>query len=238
MLKDKLLEFTETMVKLTRNGESSISTKLMLLKLRDSTKNSVSTSTDHSTSDLECQCKESLQCTETTGFISEDGLQIMPSMLNGDSMRSPRLSSTCTGRTTLWKSTVTEDIHTLEQLLLSTQDGGRCSETEMMLTLSMKRASISMFKVLLTLKEDTSNVTRINQERSISNGISSTLTNGKVSQPRVSSMRNSASMSKEISMSFQKCQITDILISLTTETWSSRLEMEEEPKFGISTRDH
>jgi len=108
----------------------------------------------------------------------------------------------------------------------------------MMLTLSMKRANISMFKVLLTLKEDTSNVTRTNQERSISNGILSTSINGKVSQPRVSSMRNSASMSKEISMSFQKCQITDILISLTTETWSSRLEMEEEPKFGISTRDH
>jgi len=49
MLKDKQLEFLEEMEVSTRNGESSISIKRARLKLRDSMKNSVSTSTDHST---------------------------------------------------------------------------------------------------------------------------------------------------------------------------------------------
>jgi hypothetical protein len=30
----------------------------------------------------------------------------------------------------------------------------------------------------------------------------------------------------------------DTLISLTTETWSSRLKMEETPKSGGSTKEH
>ena len=44
-----------TMVKLKQNGMSSILTKLPRMRLRDSIKNSVSISTDHSTSDQECQ---------------------------------------------------------------------------------------------------------------------------------------------------------------------------------------
>jgi hypothetical protein len=42
-------------VKLTKDGILSISTKLILLKLRDLMKSSVSISTDHSILDLECQ---------------------------------------------------------------------------------------------------------------------------------------------------------------------------------------
>jgi len=44
-----------TQVKLTRNGMSSILIRLLRVKLKDSMKNSVSTSTDHSISDLTCQ---------------------------------------------------------------------------------------------------------------------------------------------------------------------------------------
>ena len=55
MRKDKLFKYTVTTVERTNNGMSFILTRLMDLKLRDSTKTLVSTSTDHSTSDQECQ---------------------------------------------------------------------------------------------------------------------------------------------------------------------------------------
>jgi hypothetical protein len=129
---------------------------------------------------------------EITGSTSEDGLQIMPNMPNGDSMRRPRFYSTCTGRTTSCKSTPTEDIHTLEQRLQSTQDGGNYSESKDLISEPSNRVSIStsMFKVQLILKEDTSNVTRPRMERSINNGKLSTLTNGRVNPPRENSMKN------------------------------------------------
>jgi len=65
---------------------------------------------------------------EITGSTSEDGHQLMPNMLNGDSMRRPRQSTTCGTPTMSWKSTETEDIHTSELQPQSTPDGGNCSE--------------------------------------------------------------------------------------------------------------
>jgi hypothetical protein len=58
--KDKLFKYTVTTVERTNNGMSFILTRLMDLKLRDSTKTLVSMWTDHSTSDQECQCRELL----------------------------------------------------------------------------------------------------------------------------------------------------------------------------------
>jgi hypothetical protein len=49
MKKVKLLSFGASTVELTRDGKSSISTKPRRFQLKDSTKNSDSTSTDHST---------------------------------------------------------------------------------------------------------------------------------------------------------------------------------------------
>jgi hypothetical protein len=47
--KDKLFRFKKILTQPTRNGRLSISIKLERVKLKDSTKNLVSTSTDHST---------------------------------------------------------------------------------------------------------------------------------------------------------------------------------------------
>jgi hypothetical protein len=45
-------------------------------------------------------------------------------------------------------------------------------------------------------------------------------------------------MLKDHSTSFLRCQLIDTLISSTTETWSSRLKMEEIPKHGTSIKSH
>jgi hypothetical protein len=47
---------------------------------------------------------------------------------NGYSTQLIRLSTTTTGRTMLWKSKITVETATLEQLPVSLQDGGRCSD--------------------------------------------------------------------------------------------------------------
>jgi hypothetical protein len=52
----------------TKDGRSSMSTKHLKSEARVSTRNSDSTSTDHSISDQECQCKELLNATEPTTF--------------------------------------------------------------------------------------------------------------------------------------------------------------------------
>jgi hypothetical protein len=56
-------------------------------------------------------------------------------------------------------------------------------------------------------------------------------------QLRENSTRDSAFMLKEISTLSLIWDQEDILISLTTETWSSRLKMDKELKFGISTKE-
>ena len=62
-----------TTEKLTRDGESSILTKLRRSKIRDFTRIPDSTSTDHSTSDQDFHSRESLRCTETDTSTLEDG---------------------------------------------------------------------------------------------------------------------------------------------------------------------
>jgi hypothetical protein len=161
----------------------------------------------------------------------------MPNIHNGDSMRRPSLSSTCTGRTTLWKSMEMEDIHTSDLLPQRTQDGGNYSELKV-LTSEMREVNILTFKVKLILKEDTSNVTKLKMVRSINSGTSSMLMNGRVNPPRVNSMKNMDSTSKDHSMSSQLCLLVNILRSLTIETWSSRPETTKRDKSGGSTKDH
>jgi len=119
-------------------------------------------------------------------------------------MRELSSFSTITGRTMSWKSTETEDIHTLEQLLHKTLDGGRCSNTMVVTSmLSSTRTNTLTFKAKLIQKEDISNVTRLRMDKSTSNGMSSMLMNGRVNPPRESSMKNMDFMSKEISISSQ-----------------------------------
>jgi hypothetical protein len=60
---------TETTSKmLTKDGRLSTLINPKRIELKDSTRNSDSTSTDHSTSDQECQCKELLNATVPTTF--------------------------------------------------------------------------------------------------------------------------------------------------------------------------
>jgi hypothetical protein len=95
----------------------------------------------------------------------------MPNMLNGDLMRRLRPSTTCTGLITSWKFTPMVDIHTSDQLLQSTQDGGKCSDLKVNTSRASIKRNILMFKELLIPKEDISNVTRRRLERSINNGM-------------------------------------------------------------------
>jgi hypothetical protein len=64
------------------------------------------------------------------------------------------------------------------------------------------------------------------------------LMNGRVNPPRVNSMKNMDSTSKDHSMSSQLCLLVNILRSLTIETWSSRPETTKRDKSGGSTKDH
>ena len=111
---------------LTRDGRLSTLTKLKQLELRASTRNSVSTSTDHSTSDQECQCKELLSATELTTSGSRDGERMLEPN-NGTSMKSQRPSRTTTGsHTHLTFKEMVDPLTSDAQLL--TLDGGKCSD--------------------------------------------------------------------------------------------------------------
>jgi hypothetical protein len=65
------------MVENINNGKSFTLTKQERLKLRDSMRNSVSISTDHSTLDQDSQCKESLSAMVPTMSGSEDGERML-----------------------------------------------------------------------------------------------------------------------------------------------------------------
>jgi len=99
MMRDKQLLSMETKRELTKSGKSSMLTRLKRLGLRVSTRNSDSTSTDHSTLDQECQCKESLNATAPTTSGLRDG-ERTPLLNNGTSMRFQRPSRTTTGSLT------------------------------------------------------------------------------------------------------------------------------------------
>jgi hypothetical protein len=115
----------------TKDGRLSMLTKLRLSGPRASTRSSDSTSTDHSTSDQECQCKELLSATVPTMSGSRDG-ERMSEPSNGTSMRCPRLSRITTGSPTHLISKATEDQATSD-VPQPTQDGGRCSDTKELL---------------------------------------------------------------------------------------------------------
>jgi hypothetical protein len=93
-----------------------------------------------------------------------------------------------------------------------------------------------MSKVELMMKIETSLLT-IDMERSTSNLILFIRINGRVNQLRDNSTKTSVSMLIEPSSSFLDWDKADTSISSTTETWSSRLEMEERLKCGGSTKD-
>jgi len=191
MMKVKLLLSTtemETILTMpTRDGRLSILTKHLRLEPRDSTRNSVSISTDHSISDPECQCKELLNATELTTFGSRDG-ERMSEPNNGTSMKSLRLSRTTTGRLTHLISNPTED-QAISDALLPTQDGGRCSDTKVP-QLSTRKERSWKSKAMLILKTETL-VSIDNKMVSGNNGTLSTLMNGRENQERENSMRNS-----------------------------------------------
>ena len=99
-----------------------------------------------------------------------------------------------------------------------TPDGGNCSELKVLIS-EMREVNTLMSKEKLILKEDTFNVMKLRVDKSINNGILSTLINGRANPPRDNSTKSMDSMSKDHSMSFQLWLLVNILRSLTTETW-------------------
>jgi len=150
---------------------------------------------------------------------------------NGSSMKSQRPSRITTGSLTHLTFSQTED-QAMSDAQLPTQDGGNSSSTKV-LQLSMREERSLRFKAMSIKRTETLEST-LKRMESTSNGTSCTLTNGRVNLKRVSSMRNSVFMLKEISMLFLNCQITDILISLTTEIWSLKHQTVEDTKSGTS----
>jgi len=197
-------------------------------------KNLDSISIDHSTSDQDYHSKESLNVLVQTMSHSRDG-EPTPDNNNGSSMRSQRPSRTTTGSLTHLTSNPMED-QPISDVQLPTQDGGNFSDTKEP-QLSMRKERSLKSKVELTTKTEILEST-LKRMPFTNNGISSILMNGKVSQRKENLTKDSECMLKETSILFQLYQIIDTLISLTTETWLSRLQMVEEPKFGISTNSH
>jgi len=96
---------------------------------------------------------------------------------------------------------------TISDVLLLTQDGGNYSDTKELL-LSTREERYSKSKVASIQRTET--LESINRTiRSINNGILFTLMNGKESQPRDNSIKDSVFMLKEISMLSPNSQITD-----------------------------
>jgi hypothetical protein len=114
----------------------------------------------------------------------------------------------------IFKATV---IVTTSELLESTQDGGKCSDTRTTL-LPMREEKSWQSKEDLTLRTETL-VLKSRMARSTKDGELSMLTNMRKSQPRVNLTRSSDFTLREISTLSQHSQITNILISLITETW-------------------
>jgi hypothetical protein len=121
-------EMVTTATTKTKDGRSSILTRLRNSEPRASTRSLDSTSTDHSTSDQECQCKELLSATVPTTSGSRDG-ERTSELSNGTSMKFQRPSRTTTGSLTHLTSKEMED-HPISDALLPTQDGGSYSDTK------------------------------------------------------------------------------------------------------------
>jgi hypothetical protein len=131
-------------------------------------------------------------------------------------MRSPRPSRITTGSLIHSTSNLMVDQTTSDALPL-TQDGGRCSDSRVLMLLTREERFLKLLEVLtrkIEILEST-----IETIKSINNGISSMLINGKENQPRVNSTIDSVFMLKETSMLYQLSQIIDTSILSTTETW-------------------
>jgi hypothetical protein len=115
---------------------------MKLIKRRDWTKISDSRLTKNSTSDLECQCKESWNVLEPTTLSKRDG-SITEPLKDGSSTQSPRLLETETGLPTYshWK-VLTSDVDQWPQ-------GGSNSSSGKLHSLEVKRKipRLLMFKV-------------------------------------------------------------------------------------------
>jgi hypothetical protein len=128
MLKETQFKYGKTMELLPKDGEYSILTRDQRLRLRDLMKNSVSTSTDHSISYQNFHSTELLRCLAEPTWSSRDGERTKDNNSSG-SMKNLRPSEITTGRTIALTSKVTVAATTSEPSQVSTQDGGRCSDT-------------------------------------------------------------------------------------------------------------
>ena len=173
-------------------------TKQRLSDLKDLTRNLVSISTDHSTLDQECQCRELLNAMVPIMFGSEDGERMLLDN-NGSSMKSQRLSRITNGSLTHLTSKEMEHQLTLDAPL-PTQDGGNSLDTKIHLSPMKKERSLRSKEILMLNKEISLWVTK--QLPSINNGTLSMLMNGRENQERENSMKNSVSTLKDHSISF------------------------------------
>jgi hypothetical protein len=115
-----------------------------------------------------------------------------------------------------------------------TQDGGKSGDMRvaLLLMIKVKFSKLKTKNLTQMLKTETFKST-LRETISDNNGRSFMLTII-LSQRRENSMSDSDSLLKETSTLCQPCQVEDTLISSTTGTWSSRLQMEERLKSGTS----
>jgi hypothetical protein len=207
MLKDRRSKFITDITELTKDGRSSILTRRQREKPRDLMKSSDSISIGHSILDPDFQCKELPSATEQAMSGLEDG-ERTPRVSNGSSMRNPRLSEINNGSHAPLIFKETEHQPMLE-LIEQTAIGGKCSRLKV-LSSEISRVRYLMSKVESMESRKTSLFIQL-MEESTNSGTLSTLTNGRVSQEKESSMRSSDSMSRETSTLSQNCHNIDTL---------------------------
>ena len=125
-------------------------TKLKKLLPKDLTRNSDSISIDHSTLFLNCQCIELLNVSEPTIFLLRD---IEKELLANNStlMVYLELLDLNNGRIMPWKFNQMVDQQTSDSHLVSTLDGGNCSEKMEHLS-SMKKEKWWMLQEVLIMR--------------------------------------------------------------------------------------
>jgi len=162
-------------------------------------KNLDSTLIDLSIFDQDYQCKELLSATVLTMSGSRGGERMLL-LSNGTLMKFQRQLRTTTGNLTHLIFKVMED-HQTSDVLLPTQDGGKCGElTELSLeTLKIKKSW--MYQVELMERTETLLFIQL-MEESINNGTLYTLMNGRVNLKKVSSILDLVYMLKETSTLF------------------------------------
>jgi hypothetical protein len=171
-------------------------------------KNSISTLTDHSTLSLSFHSIELLRALVPTMSLSRDGERIRDPN-NGISMKFQRPSEITTGRTTAFTLIATEKATISELTLASHQDGGKCSDTEMV-WFKMKKERSLPFQEELIMKTETLSWSQ-RTARSIRDGKLYMLMNMKRNQLRDNSTRSLDFTLREISTLSQLFQITDTL---------------------------